>query len=68
MLGACCMGIVMERTIILLGIVIEAAAPPPVVRQVVPVSGADNSYNFTVTGLTADEVVHDVVFLHWTVR
>ena len=37
-------------------IVIEAAAPSPVVRQVVPVSGADNSYNFTVTGLTADEV------------
>ena len=53
----------MERTIILLGIVVEAAAPPPVVRQVVPVSGADNSYNFTVTGLTADEVLHDM-FLH----
>ena len=55
---------VMERTIIILGIVVEATAPPPVVRQVVPVSGADNSYNFTVTGLTADEVLHDMFFMY----
>ena len=39
-------------------IIVSEIVPPPPPEPVLPSSGIENSYNFTVTAFTAEEVQH----------